>query len=237
MTMAHDTHHDVRFWRRNKHHDDDHHHDERYTSERKTDGDRATSYDGGPGQHLATEDRDALGTKHAHDRFGGVNGGAAFFGWLVAIAMTVLLVSIIGAIASAVGSSLNLTPDDAQRQAGSVGLGVAIAFVVVMVIAYYAGGYVAGRMSRFDGAKQGIAVWALGLVVTLLAVAAGWLFGDQYNVLDRVNLPRFPIPTDAATVGGIITAAALLIGTLLAAMAGGKVGHRYHNKVDKAAWF
>jgi hypothetical protein len=125
----------------------------------------------------------------------------------------------------------------AEREASAVGLGAAIALVVVMAIAYYAGGYVAGRMSRFDGAKQGVAVWVLGLVITLLAVAAGWLFGSEYNILDRVDLPRFPIPTDAATIGGIITVLALLLGTLLAAMFGGKVGHRYHNKVDKAAWF
>ncbi|HWI44073.1 MAG TPA: TIGR04086 family membrane protein [Nocardioides sp.] len=247
-----ETHHDVRFWRRHKKHDDDVVHEDRYASARTdamrdddtttaagtrtvrtTDGDRATAY--GPGQHLAPADRDALGTHHARERFGGVNGGAVFFGWLVAVAMAVLLVSILGAIASAVGSSMNFNQDDAERQAGAVSLGAAIAIVVVMAIAYYAGGYVAGRMSRFDGARQGLAVWALGLVVTLLAVGLGWLFGDQYNVLDRVDLPRFPIPTDSATLGGIITAAALVILTLLAAMAGGKVGHRYHDKVDRVA--
>ena len=30
----------------------------------------------------------------AHQRFGGINAGAAFFGWLVAMAMTVLLAGI-----------------------------------------------------------------------------------------------------------------------------------------------
>jgi amino acid transporter len=219
-------------WRRNKHHDADHDHTDHYdrNTERHDHDSGATA--GTPGQHLGPEDRSTLGEKNAHDRFGGVNFGAAFFGWLVAIAMTVLLMSILGAIASAVGASTNFSQTDAEREASAVGLGAAIALVVVMAIAYYAGGYVAGRMSRFDGARQGFAVWALGLIVTLLAVGLGYLFGSQYNILDRVNLP-----TDAATMGGIITALALLIGTLLAAMAGGKMGHRYHNKVDRAATY
>ncbi|MFC5727852.1 MULTISPECIES: hypothetical protein [Nocardioides] len=227
--MAHDTHHGPKSWRRHKHQDDDH------DTTDSPDRDRATT-DGSPGQHLA-DARTAPEGELAHDRFGGVNGGAAFFGWLVAIAMTVLLMSIVGAIASAVGASTNFTQTDAEREASAVGLGAAIALVVVMVIAYYAGGYVAGRMSRFDGGRQGVAVWALGLVITLLAVGAGWLFGSEYNILDRVDLPRFPIPSDTATIGGIITVLALLIGTLLAAIAGGKVGHRYHDRVDQAAWF
>lgn len=228
--MAHDTRHGLKPWQRHRHREDDHDHAERYDTDARTDEVRESR-----DAHAVTSP--GGGHHAAHERFGGVNGGAAFFGWLVAIAMTVLLMSIVGAIASAIGSSMNFTQSDAEREAESVGLGAAIALVVVMMLAYYAGGYVAGRMSRFDGARQGLAVWALGLLVTVLAVAAGWLFGSEYNILDRVDLPRFPIPTDTATVAGIITAAVLLLGTLFAAMAGGKVGHRYHDKVDQAAWF
>ena len=43
-------------------------------------------------------------TDHAHEKFGGMNLGAGFFGWLVAIAMTILLIGIVGAILTAVGS-------------------------------------------------------------------------------------------------------------------------------------
>ncbi|MEJ7690695.1 MAG: hypothetical protein WKF76_09855 [Nocardioidaceae bacterium] len=46
-------------------------------------------------------------------------------------------------------------------------------------------------------------------------------------------MPSIPIPTDTATWGGIITLAAVLLGTLLAAVVGGKVGQRYHTKVDR----
>ena len=172
----------------------------------------------------------------AHRQYGGANWGAAFFGWLVAVASAVLLSSIVGAIAGAVGAANDLSQDQVQRDAGTVSLAAAIAVVVVMALAYFAGGYVAGRMSRFDGGRQGVATWVIGLVVTVLAVVAGAALGAQYNILDRVDLPRIPVPTDAATAGGIVTALVLLLGTLLAAVAGGKTGRRYHAKVDRATY-
>ncbi|MBA2464136.1 MAG: hypothetical protein H0V42_04055 [Nocardioidaceae bacterium] len=172
----------------------------------------------------------------ARDRFGGLNIGAAFFGWLVAIGIAVLLTSIIGAIAAGIGYAQDVTQSQAQREAGTVGLTAGIVLIVVLLLAYYTGGYVAGRMSRFDGARQGLGVWVVGLVVTILAVVAGVVFGSEYNILDRVSLPRLPIPTDQMTTGGIIAGVVILLGTLLAAMAGGKVGHRYHDKVDRAAF-
>jgi len=164
-----------------------------------------------------------------------MNIGAGFFGWLVAMAIAILLTSIVGAIAAAAGASSNVTQSDAQRQAGTIGIVASIVLLVVLLVAYYTGGYVAGRMSRFDGGKQGLAVWLIGLAVTILALVLGAVFGSQYNILDRVNLPRIPVSTDQLGIGGIITAVVILLGTLLAAMAGGKVGHRYHDKVDRAA--
>lgn len=180
---------------------------------------------------VATADHDA-----AREKFGGLNLGAAFFGWLVAIGFAVILTGIVGAAVAAAGSSVNISQTEAQRQAGTIGLAAGIVLVAVLVIAYYAGGYVAGRMSRFDGGRQGLGVWVIGLLVTILAVIVGVVFGAQYNILDRVNLPRIPIPTDQVTTGGIVTALVLLLGTLLAAMLGGKVGRRYHNRVDRAGY-
>ena len=171
----------------------------------------------------------------AREKFGGFNIGAAFFGWLVAIAMAIILTSLVGAIAAGIGSTTGVTQTQAQREAGTVGLTAGIILVAVLLLAYYTGGYVAGRMSRFDGGRQGLGVWLIGLLVTILAVVLGVVFGAQYNILDRVSLPRIPIPTDQMTLGGIITAVVILVGTLLAAMFGGKVGHRYHDKVDRAA--
>lgn len=182
-----------------------------------------------------SEHEEAPEKDEAYEKFGGTNTGAAFFGWLVAVAVTALLTGIIGAVAAAVGEANNVTQDDAERQAGTVGLVSAVVLVVVLLVGYYAGGYVAGRMSRFDGARQGFWVWVIGVVATVVAVAVGWVFGAKYNVLDRVDLPRIPIPHDQLTWGGVIAGLVALVVTLLAATGGGKVGQHYHDRVDKYA--
>ncbi len=171
----------------------------------------------------------------ARDKFGGANLGAGFFGWMVAIGMTALLTGVLAVVATAVGYSNNITFSQADRAAGTVTLVTGIVLLVVLLVAYYAGGYVAGRMSRFDGGRQGFVVWLIGLVVTVVAAVLGYVAGDQYNLLDRVNVPRIPFPTDQITAAGIITLVVVVLGTLLAATAGGKVGRRYHSRVDRAA--
>jgi hypothetical protein len=169
------------------------------------------------------------------EEFGGINWGAAFFGWIVAIGLGVLLTAIVSAAGAAIGLTNNVQPSDAQANADTVGIVGGALLIAIAVIAYYSGGYVAGRMSRFDGARQGFAVWLFGLVVTLLVAGAGAIFGDQYNVFEKLNLPRIPVSTSDLTTGGAIALAAIVIGSLLGAIVGGKVGQRYHRKVDRAA--
>ena len=183
-------------------------------------------------QRRAGEREDRL-EQARRDEFGGINWGAAFFGWLVAIAMTILLTGIFGAIATAIGAETDFSQYQAERSAGTIGIVTAIALLVILMIGYFAGGYVAGRMSRFDGGRQGVAVWVIGLVITIIVAVLGVIFGDQYDIFARVNLPSLPIPTDDATIGGLITLAAVIIATLLAAFLGGKTGQRYHRKVDR----
>lgn len=188
-------------------------------------GDRAAS--GSPLAHR--------GHLEARDRFGGINWGAGFFGWLVAIGVAILLTGIIGAVAAAVGSNANWTQTDAEREAGTIGLAAGIALLVILALAYFVGGYVAGRMSRFDGGKQGLATWVIGLLVTLLALGIGALFGNEYNVLDRIDLPNISLTGEQLSWGAGLTGLGAVVLTLLAAMLGGKVGHRYHDKVDRVA--
>ena len=148
----------------------------------------------------STRDRQA-DHEAAHEKFGGMNLGACFFGWLVAIAVTVLLTGIVGAIVAAISSTTSVAQSEAERQAGTISIAAEVTLIVVLMLAYYAGGYVAGRMSRFDGTKQGIGVWVLGLIVTILAIGIGAIFGSQYNILDRVQMPRIPVSTDELSLG------------------------------------
>lgn len=173
----------------------------------------------------------------AHDHFGGINWGASFFGWLVAVGLTVLLAGIASAIAAAVGENLDLTRADAESEAATIGLGAAIVLAVVMFVGYYAGGYVAGRMSRFDGARQGVGVWLVGLLLVGVAAAVGAAFGSRYNVLEQVELPSIDLSQDQLGWGLAITAVVMVVVMLLGAVLGGIVGHRYHHRVDRAAGY
>jgi hypothetical protein len=176
----------------------------------------------------------ALETARARQRakFGGVNWGASFFGWLVAVGIAALLTSLLVAGGAAIG----LTESDVTNNADEITLGGGIALVAVLLVAYYTGGYVAGRMSRFDGGRQGLATWAIGLIVTVGLALAAVIFGDEYNVLEQLNLPAIPVGDETLTTGGIIASAAIVIGSALVAIAGGKFGERYHRRVDRVGF-
>jgi hypothetical protein len=164
--------------------------------------------------------------------YGGLNWGAAFFGWLVAVGMAVILLGLLSAAGTAFGLS-EVSESEANSNAETIGLIGGILLVASLVIAYYCGGYVSGRMSRFDGARQGFGTWAIGLVVTIVLAVAGALFGSEYNIFENLNLPRIPVDEGSLTAGAAIALVAVVVLTLLAAMGGGKAGERYHRKIDR----
>ena len=169
-----------------------------------------------------------------HDRFGGVKWGAAFFGWLSANGLAVLLTALVSAAGVAIGLTQGVpSTAEATQQADTIGIVGGIALLAILFLAYLAGGYVAGRMARFDGARQGIAVWVIGLLVVLALAVLGTVLGAQYNVLQQLNLPRIPVGEGTATTAGIIALVAVLLVTLLGAVLGGKLGERYHRRIDR----
>jgi hypothetical protein len=179
--------------------------------------------------------RDAVDAQRS--RYGGIRWGAAFFGWLSANGLAVLLIALLSAAGVAIGLTQGVpSTDEATQQASTIGVVGGVVLLVILFLAYLAGGYVAGRMARFDGARQGIAVWVLGLVVVLLLALAGLAFGSKYNVLQQLNLPRIPIDEGTATTGGIIALVAVLVVTLVGAILGGRLGERFHRKVDRAGF-
>jgi hypothetical protein len=170
-------------------------------------------------------------------RFGGIKWGAAFFGWLTAVGTAVLLTGVVALVTSAGVSA----PDAAGDVARGIGaptpdgsiVGAVVAAVVVF-LGYLAGGYVAGRMARFSGAKQGIAVWVWAVVV---AVVVGLLVAFSGRGVDLAAAGvALGIPADptSLTVGGIVAAAVALVVGLAGAVLGGLAGMRYHRKIDKA---
>jgi hypothetical protein len=180
-------------------------------------------------------DRERMHAVRARQReeFGGINWGSAFFGWLVAVGMAVILTALLAAAGTAIGLTSG-APN--AGDAGTVGIAGGALLVAVLALAYFCGGYVAGRMSRFDGGRQGFGTWLIGLLVTLLIAGAGAVFGSEYNVFERLNLPRIPVDEGSLATGGAIALAAIVLGTLVAAILGGKTGQRYHTRVDRAGY-
>jgi amino acid transporter len=164
--------------------------------------------------------------------YGGLNWGAAFFGWLVTVGMAAIILGLLSAAGTAFGLT-DVSDAEARANAETIGLVGGILLVAVLAIAYFFGGYVSGRMSRFDGARQGFGTWAIGVAVTVVLAVAGAIFGAEYNVLDALGLPNIPIDRGTLTAGAAVALAAVLILSLLTAMGGGKAGERYHRKIDR----
>jgi len=159
--------------------------------------------------------------------------GAAFFGWLIAIAMSVLLSAAVSAVALLTAEILDYNRGDAEAAPAAAGLTASVMGIAVITIAFYSGGYVAGRLARFDGARNGFGVWLIAILVAILAAGAGALLNSQYDWLGDVQRPDIALSTEAMATGGVIAGVALLVLTLLSAVVGGKSGQRYHEKIDR----
>lgn len=173
------------------------------------------------------------------ERFGGVKVGSAFFGWLAAMGVAVLLTALVAAAGAAIGlgstGDVNKAANGAVRNATTVGIGGAIALIVIALIAYYCGGYVAGRMARFNGARQGFTVWLWAVVIAIVVAILAAIAGAQFNILANVNaFPRIPVNEGTLTTAGIITAVLVALAGLVGAILGGLAGMRFHRRVDRA---
>lgn len=180
------------------------------------------------------EPSSTAGKRRQREGFGGINLGAAFK-WLLAAGMAAILIASLSAAGAAIGLT-SVSSSDVTANADTIGIGAGVPLLIVLLLAYYSDGYVAGRMSRFDGGRQGFGVWALGILITLLFAAAAVILGSKYNVLAALNLPRILIKEGALATGGAIALATSMLGTLFASAVGGRTGRRYHGKADALAY-
>lgn len=169
------------------------------------------------------------------DRFGGMKFGSCFFGWLTATGTAVLLTGLLAAAGLASGLAGDVTSTTAAQNAQTIGLAGGIALLVVLFISYLAGGYVAGRMARFNGARQGVGVWLWALIIAVVIAVLTAIAGAQSNLLSTLNGFPIPVNRDALTTGGIITAVAVILISLLGAILGGLAGMRFHRRVDRVS--
>jgi hypothetical protein len=173
--------------------------------------------------------------------FGGMKFGSAFFGWLTATGMAVLLTALVAAAGAAVGlgatGSPNAAADQANKNAATVGLVGAIALVVILFVSYFCGGYVAGRMARFSGLRQGVAVWIWAVIIAVVVAVLSLILGSQYNILGNLNsFPRIPLDEGSLTLTGVITTVVVAVVSLIGAILGGLAGMHYHRRVDRVGF-
>jgi hypothetical protein len=175
------------------------------------------------------------------DVYGGVDWLASFIGCVFAlVCSSVLLLLFSGLVLGPIGFTLDF-------QAREIDAAAITGFVVVGVslfLAYLIGGYVAGRLVRFDGGRNGAAtvVWSILLGVIFVffgAVLLGsflpdTLFGGVQGFLQDTALPSIGGLIQAGVVGAGIALGALVL-MLLGGFLGGRLGTRYHTRIDQTS--
>lgn len=171
--------------------------------------------------------------------FGGPKVGSAFFGWLIAVATGVILTGVLAVVDRVL--ELGVIPD--PWASGGIGPldGVAVGWIVasgllaIVLVAFYCGGYVAGRMARFSGVAQGLVVWLWAVVIAVIAAVVGAVLDGGPGLLDAAleRLPVLPGGDEFRLIAWIVAAVALVAVSLGGAVLGGVIGVRYHRRVDR----
>ena len=171
------------------------------------------------------------------ERFGGVKIGSAFFGWLIAVGVAAIITAILGVTGVALGFDVVQSPrgwvrDMPLDEDAATWIGLS-ALLAMLLAAFYCGGYVAGRMARFSGIVQGLAVWGWALVAGVAVAVLSLVLGIQNDILGYVDaFPRLPVPEGILTTAIIVVAVVFAVVSVIGAVLGGVVGVRYHRRVD-----
>jgi hypothetical protein len=172
----------------------------------------------------ASRVKNDVGVAEARRQFGGFDLMASIAGLLAALGTLVLLSGLVGA-AGSVGYRYGASDED-------LSIGGFVAGLVVLLLAFFTGGWVAGRVARYDGGRNGImaVAWFLLLAAGLAALGA-WL-GDKYNLFSTMpDLPNWFSGDDLGTAAVASAAIGALV-ALVAGWLGGIVGARYHKRAD-----
>lgn len=197
----------------------------------RTPGSGATSESGAypRGYFEAAEERE----DRLRDMYGGVDWLASFLGFVFAAVAAAVLSLIAGLILMPLGFSL----DFGSGELGPAVITGLVILGILVFLTYFFGGYVAGRLARFDGGRNGVmtVVWALVVGVLILAVSGflpGAIFAGVQNVMQTAVLPTIGGLSNLGIVGIVIIVAILLV-ALLGGLLGGRVGSRYHSEIDR----
>lgn len=169
---------------------------------------------------------DDPGVREAKDRYGGVDVPAVLAGLLAAIGSLVLLGGLAGA-AGRIGYEYGLEDVDGE----DVTVGGFVVGLVILLVSFFIGGWVAGRVARYDGGRNGLLSAVLFVALAAGLAALGAWAGSEYDVFDDIDLPQWFRDGDY-TVQTVVTAALAALAALAAGWFGGRLGGRYHRRAD-----
>ena len=172
------------------------------------------------------------------DMYGGVDWLASFLGFVFALVAAAVF-SLIGGLLLV---PLGFPPDLGGGEIGAAVITGLVLLGLLIFLTFFFGGYVAGRLARFDGGRNGalLLVWSF-IAVLILALAAGVFSGflppgvsdSVGNLLDGLSSTVGDL-AGAGFVGIAVAVGALLL-ALLGGFLGGRVGGRYHAQIDRSA--
>lgn len=167
---------------------------------------------------------------------GGISGGALATGVVVAQGAMLLLTALVGAALVSAGQIAEGDPAAGlEASATEIGIGVAVAFLLVQFLAYMWGGHTAARMARGAGLAHGLLV---PLISLLLALAIG-VIAAVLQANTALNLPfgtgRLPLEGNYEVTWGIGAGIAALVAMFLGGALGGMRGEHWHTRLERDA--
>ncbi|MDN5697993.1 MAG: hypothetical protein L0G70_08485, partial [Rubrobacter sp.] len=175
--------------------------------------------------------------EYLRDIYGGVDWLASFVGFI----FTLLFATITGVAAGALLIvPLGMQDSLSGGQLTSTAITGLAVIAGVIFISSLLGGYISGRMARYDGGINGamVLLWTVLVAVTLVLlsgllrqVISGTIAGEIVSDAFGFGSTATELLGGLGTAGAVIGGAAALV-ALLGGMVGGRLGSRYHREID-----